>query len=70
MTVATATPKRRILDHDALLEIIPLSRTTLWRMERAGEFPRRIKVSKNRVGWFESDVAAWLDARRHHDDND
>src|SRR4051812_41744783 len=32
---------------------VPLSRATLWRKERAGTFPRRIKLSSNAVGWDE-----------------
>ena len=37
-----------------------LSRTTLWRLERANEFPARRQISPNRVGWFEHEVDAWV----------
>ncbi len=30
---------------------IRLSRTTLWRLERDGQFPQRIQVSPGRIGW-------------------
>ena len=70
MSTATATPGKRILSHATVLEKVPVSRTTLWRMERAGDFPKRIKVSKNRIGWFEADVEAWLEERKpSHDSN-
>jgi prophage regulatory protein len=64
MSNGTVTSSKRVLSQQAVLEIVPVSRVTLWRMEQAGDFPKRIKVSKNRIGWFEADVEAWLDARR------
>jgi Predicted transcriptional regulator len=71
MTTATATPEKRALSHKAVLERVPVSRTTLWRMERAGQFPKRIQISPNRVAWLESDVDAWLEARKAaHGSND
>jgi predicted DNA-binding transcriptional regulator AlpA len=41
-----------------------LSKTTIWRLERAGQFPRRIKLSAGRVGYRASEVAAWLESRQ------
>src|SRR5215468_1669096 len=66
----TTTSGTRVLSLQAVLDRVPVSRTTLWRMERAGLFPRRIQVSANRIGWLESDVDAWLDERKpSHDSN-
>ena len=41
-----------------------LSRTTRWRLERRGEFPKRRQLSPNRVGWFRSEIMAWLAQRQ------
>jgi len=41
-----------------------LSRVTIWRMERRGEFPARRQLSANSVGWIEREVEAWLSTRR------
>ena len=38
---------------------VRLSRTTIWRREKEGTFPPRRQISKNRVGWLESDIAEW-----------
>ena len=46
-------------------EVTGLSRTTRWRAERMGHFPRRRKISENTVGWLESELAEWLANRRH-----
>ena len=67
---ARTTSRTRVLSQQAVLERVPVSRTTLWRMERAGLFPRRIQVSTNRVGWLEADVDAWVEVRkRDHGSN-
>jgi predicted DNA-binding transcriptional regulator AlpA len=36
--------------------LVPLSDATIWRMERRGEFPRRIVISSKRVAWRRSEI--------------
>ena len=43
--------------------LVGLSRTTIWRMERMGQFPRRVLLSLRAVGWQESELKAWLTRR-------
>jgi len=40
-----------------------LSRVTVWRLEKAGQFPPRIQLSPGRVGYLRSDVKAWRESR-------
>ena len=40
-----------------------LSRTSLWRRLRAGDFPRPIQLGPNSVGWRDSEIEAWLESR-------
>ncbi len=40
-----------------------LSRTTIWRRERAGDFPRRLILGPNAMGWIEDEVEQWIAAR-------
>ncbi len=44
-------------------EITSLSRTTRWRMERAGTFPRRRQISENRIAWVRSEILEWIAAK-------
>jgi prophage regulatory protein len=37
-----------------------LSRVTLWRKSRDGDFPKPLKISANRIAWREADVDAWI----------
>lgn len=61
--LSTAQSPTRILDLNEVRTRIPLSRTQIWRLERAGEFPSRIRLGPNRVGWREDDISKWIESR-------
>jgi prophage regulatory protein len=42
---------------------VGLSRTTIWRRERSGDFPLRIRLGGRSVGWLDSEVEEWLESR-------
>lgn len=42
---------------------VGLSRSTLYELIRQGEFPRPIRLTKNRVAWQESKIDQWIEAR-------
>lgn len=44
-------------------KLIGVSRTTAWRWERDGQFPRRLKLGPKTVAWSEQEVLAWLASR-------
>ena len=50
---------RRMLSEKQVLEIVPVGRTTLYRMEKTGRFPKSTYISPNRRVWFEDEVASW-----------
>ncbi len=50
----------RFLREAEVARITGLSRTTRWRMERRGEFPRRRSISRNAVAWLASEIRAWM----------
>jgi prophage regulatory protein len=52
-----------IFDEEKVHELTSLSRTTRWRMERRGEFPKRVRLSAGRVGWRQADIEAWIRSR-------
>jgi prophage regulatory protein len=49
----------RMLDEAQVLALVPFGRTTLWRAEKDGRFPKSTYISPNRRAWFESDVIEW-----------
>jgi prophage regulatory protein len=41
---------------------ITLSKCQIWRIEKAGKFPKRVYPSAGRVAWVESEIDAYLAA--------
>ena len=60
---------RRMLNEKQVLEIVPVGRTTLYRMEKAGRFPRSTYISPNRRVWYEDEIVAWQNAVDEFDPN-
>lgn len=54
------TKSSRILREPEVIERTGLSSPTLWRKEKKNDFPRRIKIGANSVGWLESEVDQWI----------
>ena len=42
--------------------ITKLSRVTIWRLEKEGKFPPRIKISQKRIGWRKDEAAKWIES--------
>lgn len=59
----SSLPDERIIRAKEVQAMTGLSRTTIWRMEREDSFPKRISLGKNSVGWYLSDVQAWVRSR-------
>ena len=53
----------RLLRFPALRERTGLSRSTIWRLERRGAFPRHRRISANSVAWIEEEVDVWIRER-------
>ena len=41
-------------------QLTGLSRSTVWRLEKNGQFPARRKLSANSVGWSLIELQAWM----------
>lgn len=46
-----------------VFERTKLSRSTRWRLERDGKFPKRRRLSANAVGWLASEIENWMTSR-------
>lgn len=53
-----------ILRRPQVCKLIGLSVSTLYRMEKAGDFPQRLQIGQHSVGWLDSEVTAWIEQRR------
>ncbi len=55
----------RLVPFREVAQRVALSRSTIWRMERAGQFPKRRRLSVNKVAWWEPEIEEWLRNREH-----
>jgi prophage regulatory protein len=60
--VSATSSVRRIIRYPELRQICSRGRTTIWRLENAGQFPRRVQLGQNSVGWYLDEVIAYLDS--------
>jgi prophage regulatory protein len=59
----TEMPPLRLLRFPAVRERTGLSRSTVWRLERRGLFPRHRQISLNAVAWSEKEIVDWIQAK-------
>jgi len=57
-------PFRRTIRRQELRQIVPLAETTIYEMERRGEFPRRFNLTPRCVVWDLAEVEAWIETRK------
>lgn len=55
----------RIIREPERRKLTGISKTTWWRLTKKGMAPQAVKLSSNAVGWFQSDIEAWLNNRRN-----
>jgi prophage regulatory protein len=53
----------QIIRFPKLHEITSLSRTTVWRLESNGKFPRRVVIGSRGVGWLLNEIQDWMASR-------
>ena len=56
----------RLLSKKQVKDLVLYSYAHLDRLEKAGQFPRRVRLSPHRmgrVGYLESEITAWIESR-------
>src|SRR5216117_420152 len=60
-------PNMRYIRFKELKTLVPLGRTTIWRMEREGRFPRSRRIGKCAKARLEAEVIMWMQERAGED---
>jgi prophage regulatory protein len=55
---------KRTVRRRQLKAMVPLADTTIYEMEKRGEFPRRFYLTPRCVVWDASEVESWIEERR------
>ena len=53
----------KLLRFPTVRERTGLSRSTIWRLERCGDFPKHRRISANVVAWVEEEVLSWIHSK-------
>jgi prophage regulatory protein len=67
--VAAPVAPVKLLRYPVVRERTGLSRSTVWRLERRGEFPKHRRIAPNIVAWSEHEVSRWIEERLGADDD-
>ena len=62
-SVFDVSDSRYFLTIDDTCEVIGLSRSTIFRMEKNGEFPKRQLLGKRKKGYRKEDLRIWVESR-------
>lgn len=54
---------KKMLNKRQVKELVLYSPQHIARLEAAGQFPKRVQLGVNRVGWIEEEVLDWLQQR-------
>jgi len=57
---APALPRTGFLRQPQVLQLVPISKSTLWRRIQAKTFPQPIKLSVRVTAWRAEDVYGWI----------
>jgi prophage regulatory protein len=60
------TMTTRFIRLPEVLYLTGLSRSTVYRMEGRGDFPKRRQLGAGSVGWNYGEVIAWMESRQTH----
>ena len=58
------TIPRRTLRRDGVILKTGLARTTIYHLEKRGEFPQHFLITPRCAVWFEDEIDEWLESRR------
>src|SRR5262245_53337133 len=62
------TAGERLVNLDEVLYRTALSRTTRWRLEKQGLFPKPFRISAGRVAWRQADIDHWISEKLSDDE--
>jgi prophage regulatory protein len=64
MATRTTPKPAAILRLRDVIKITGLARSTIYRLDSQGAFPRRVHLGIHSVGWYAEEVSTWLESRQ------
>jgi prophage regulatory protein len=54
---------RALLRLSEVERLTSLSKSSIYRLEAAGKFPRRVRISERASGWYSDEIANYVESR-------
>jgi prophage regulatory protein len=61
-TTVKKVARARLMSRAEVLEVVPFTYTSIWKMMRAGTFPRGREIA-GKICWLESEIEQWIAER-------
>lgn len=58
--------ENRLIRLTEVLDLVPFSRSHIDRLEKSGDFPRRIKLGIRSIAWRSTEISEWIAGRADH----
>jgi prophage regulatory protein len=58
-------PTKQLLRLNEVIELVRLSRDSIYRLAKLGKFPKPVKIGIKVNAWRVSEVQEWIDSRKH-----
>ena len=58
-----STPSLKLITKKQLHDIVPYTPQHILRLEKMGQFPKRVRIGENRVAWLLAEVERWIAVR-------
>jgi len=62
-TIMMQSTNAKIIRLREVMNRTGLSRSTIYSLMSRGDFPKNIRIGSNSVGWLESEIEEWIQAR-------
>lgn len=62
-TTSNQTTTPRLIRRSEVQKLTGLGASSIYQLQREGDFPQSVQVSERRVAWVESEVAEWVSNR-------
>lgn len=57
-------PTKQLLRLNEVIAMVGLSRDSIYRLAKAGKFPKAVKIGLRANAWRVSEIQEWIDSRK------
>lgn len=54
---------RQLISMREVLEMVPYSRSSIYRLQDKGAFPKAVKIGEGRTGFYKDEIVRWINSR-------